>query len=143
METLSEWPPLSRCGIPQANSTTSRPRVTSPSASDTVLPCSEVMIPAIRSLWALSSSRKANITVPRRVIDIAPQAAAAFCERATTSSTSSFEARSTAPVCAPVAGLYTGAVRAAVPVQYSWPIRWVIRRGVAPEVYGSWLMVKC
>ena len=26
VETLSEWPPLSRCGMPQANSTTSRPR---------------------------------------------------------------------------------------------------------------------
>ena len=37
VETFSENPPLSRCGMPQANSTTSRPRATSPSASETHL----------------------------------------------------------------------------------------------------------
>ena len=40
VETFSENPPLSRCGMPQANSTTSRPRATSPAASEATLPCS-------------------------------------------------------------------------------------------------------
>ena len=43
VETFSEKPPLSRCGMPQANSTTSRPRATSPAASEATLPCSAVM----------------------------------------------------------------------------------------------------
>ena len=38
--TWSVYSPFSRCGMPQANSTTSRPRCTSPSASDSTLPCS-------------------------------------------------------------------------------------------------------
>ena len=44
--------PFSRCGMPQANSTTSRPRWTSPLASAKVLPCSDE-----RSLARLSNSR--------------------------------------------------------------------------------------
>ena len=46
-------PPLSRCGMPQANSTTSWPRLTSPSASETTLPCSLVMISASSPLRAV------------------------------------------------------------------------------------------
>ena len=42
--TASVYSPFSRCGMPQANSTTSRPRCTSPSASDSTLPCSAVMM---------------------------------------------------------------------------------------------------
>ena len=38
--TFSVYSPLSRCGMPQANSTTSMPRCTLPSASASVLPCS-------------------------------------------------------------------------------------------------------
>ena len=38
--TLRENSPFRRCGMPQANSTTSMPRATSPSASACVLPCS-------------------------------------------------------------------------------------------------------
>ncbi|CNU63166.1 Uncharacterised protein [Salmonella enterica subsp. enterica serovar Bovismorbificans] len=48
--TLKEYSPLLRCGIPQANSTTSMPRVSSPSASDQTLPCS-------LTISAASSSR--------------------------------------------------------------------------------------
>ena len=40
--TFSECSPFSRCGIPQANSTTSMPRCTEPIASGSVLPCSAV-----------------------------------------------------------------------------------------------------
>ena len=42
----SENPPLSRWGTPHANSTFSMPRATSPFASDSTLPCSDVMIAA-------------------------------------------------------------------------------------------------
>ena len=55
--------------MPQANSTTSRPRVTSPSASESTLPCSAVMSAASSSLRALSSSRKANSTWVRLASD--------------------------------------------------------------------------
>ena len=60
VEAFSVIPPFSRCAMPQANSTTSWPRLTSPSASETTLPCSLVMISASSPLRALSSSRKAN-----------------------------------------------------------------------------------
>ena len=40
VETCSEYSPLSTCGMPQANSTTSMPRMTSPLASESTLPCS-------------------------------------------------------------------------------------------------------
>src|SRR5207249_2793209 len=42
-EMLSENSPFMRCGIPQANSTTSRPRWIEPLASESTLPCSEAM----------------------------------------------------------------------------------------------------
>ena len=42
--TFSVISPLSSCGAPVANSTTSRPRVTSPMASSCTLPCSLVMM---------------------------------------------------------------------------------------------------
>src|SRR6267142_6382671 len=46
VEAFSVNPPFSRCGMPQANSTTSWPRDTSPNESETTLPCSDVMISA-------------------------------------------------------------------------------------------------
>ena len=48
--------------MPQANSATSRPRVTSPRASSSTLPCSAVMSAAMSSLRSLSSSRNAKST---------------------------------------------------------------------------------
>src|SRR2546427_7923984 len=42
-EMLSENSPFIRCGMPQANSTTSRPRWIEPLASESTLPCSEAM----------------------------------------------------------------------------------------------------
>ena len=61
-ETCGVFSPLSRCPSPQANSITSRPRVTSPRASASTLPCSRVISAASSSLWELTSSRNANIT---------------------------------------------------------------------------------
>ena len=83
-------PPLSRCGIPQANSTTSWPRLTSPSASETTLPCSAVMISASSPLRALSSSRNANriwVRLASEVSRHAGNAAAAASITARASST--------------------------------------------------------
>ena len=59
-EAFSVKAPLTRCGIPQANSTTSCPRDTSLRASESTLPCSAVMIAANSCLRAFSNSRKAN-----------------------------------------------------------------------------------
>src|SRR5450432_375840 len=41
--SFSENEPFSRCGMPQANSTTSRPRATSPAASEVTFPCSALI----------------------------------------------------------------------------------------------------
>ncbi len=62
VDACSVKPPLDNCGMPQAYSTTSRPRATSPSASECTLPCSATMTAASSSRRALSSSRKANST---------------------------------------------------------------------------------
>ena len=67
LDTSSENSPFNRCGIPQANSTTSRPRATSPRASSVTFPCSAVMSWARSSRWRSTSSRKANRTRARTV----------------------------------------------------------------------------
>jgi hypothetical protein len=124
--------------MPQANSATSRPRVTSPIASETTLPCSAVMSAAISSLRSLSSSRKAKSTWVRLASEMLPPAAShASFAAVTTSSTSSAEARSSTPVCSPVAGLKTGLVRSAVPSHGAPLMRWVMRVGVVLTVYQS------
>ena len=61
-ETWSEKLPFNASAMPQAYSTTSRPRTISPRASSTTLPCSLEMIRASSSSWRTSNSRKANIT---------------------------------------------------------------------------------
>ncbi|EWG71005.1 hypothetical protein P348_02454 [Enterobacter sp. DC3] len=63
--TFAECSPFCRCGIPQANSTTSRPRVSSPTASEKTLPCSSLMRRARRSMFSSSSALKRNITRAR------------------------------------------------------------------------------
>jgi hypothetical protein len=49
--------PLSICGMPTANSTTSMPRATSPRASANVLPCSRTTSAANSSVWRWHSCR--------------------------------------------------------------------------------------
>ena len=58
--TFSLNSPLSRCGMPVANSTTSMPRVIEPSASASVLPCSSVTIARERLLVRLHELAKAH-----------------------------------------------------------------------------------
>lgn len=95
----------------QANSMTSRPRCTSPNASSTVLPCSEVNTSAISRRRDATSSRKANMMFCLWVRDEYLQVSKASRAAATTVSTSETEAKATSPVCSPVAGLNTGPLR--------------------------------
>jgi hypothetical protein len=100
----SEYPPLSSCGAPQANSTFSSPRTTSPPASVTVLPCSAETWVAISLRLASTSSRNRNITSARRDSEAARQAGNAASAAATAVRTSSAVAATTSACCSPVAG---------------------------------------
>lgn len=90
--------------MPQANSTTSRPRDTSPAASETTLPCSEEMSRASSSRCRATSSRNANSTFVRCESEVSRQPGNASFAAATAASTSGRPARSTAPARRPVAG---------------------------------------
>jgi hypothetical protein len=90
--------------MPQANSATSRPRVTSPAASDATLPCSEVISAAMSSLRAFTSSRNANKTSDRLDSEVRRQLPSAPRAASTAASTSAAVAKSTVPVTSPVAG---------------------------------------
>ena len=103
-ETWSLNSPLSICGMPAANSTTSRPRTTSPLASSSVLPCSELMIAASSSSCSTSSWRKSNMTRERAVTDVSPHVSNAWAAAATAASTSPAVARRTWDWGAPTAG---------------------------------------
>src|SRR5579864_5707415 len=87
VETFSENPPLSRCGMPQANSTTSRPRATSPAASEATLPCSAVISPARLFAFALTRLRNSNMTEARLAREMLRQVANASVAAATAAST--------------------------------------------------------
>ena len=125
VETSSENSPFNRWGMPQANSTTSMPRATSPRASSSTLPCSSVIRRARSSRWRSANSRKANRMRVRAVSDVSRQPAQAPTAPATARSTSASEARATTPVCAPDAGLNTGAVRGSPP-RSEKPIRFMV-----------------
>ena len=109
--TWSVKSPLSNCGMPQANSTMSMPRETSPWASVKTLPCSAVMAWAKASRCWFSSSRNLNITRARRSGGRADQAGKAAFAAATAAATSSALPSATRPVTAPLAGLVTSCAR--------------------------------
>ena len=69
VDTFSLKPPRTRAGMPQAYSTTSSPRCTSPAASSSTLPCSAVIAAASSARRALTISRNANSTAVRRARD--------------------------------------------------------------------------
>ena len=81
--TASVNSPFSRCGMPQANSTTSRPRCTSPSASDSTLPCSAVMMAESSLRSRSSNSFSLNMTRARRSGGVAAHAGHAAAAAAT------------------------------------------------------------
>ena len=95
--------------MPQANSTTSMPRATSPSASAWVLPCSLEMARAMSAACLSSSSLNLNMKRARFSGGVRPQAGAASfaaCDGAVP--TSAALERPSSAVCSPVAGLKTG-----------------------------------
>ena len=112
--------------MPQQNSITSSPRVTSPIASDSTLPCSAVRIFAISSRRSWTSSRIANRISARFAIESARHAGNAAFAAWTARSTSSTVAKSTAPACWPVAGLNTGPLRPEAPAYGAPEIQWLI-----------------
>ena len=95
--------------MPQANSTTSMPRATSPSASAWVLPCSWEMARAMSAACLSSSSLNLNMKRARFSGGVRPQAGAASFAAATAVPTSAALERPSSAVCSPVAGLNTGA----------------------------------
>ena len=116
VEACSEKLPLSSVGIPQQNSITSSPRATSPSASEVTLPCSSVSSRARSARWSSKSRWMRKKSSARRESESARHAGNAAFAAWTARSTSSADAKSTAPVCAPVAGLNTGPVRPGLPL---------------------------
>ena len=91
--------------MPQANSSTSIPRLTEPTASDSTLPCSRVTTRASSSLRLSTSSLKAKITRARCMGGVAAQPGAASAAACTASSTSAGEAKGTCATTSPAAGL--------------------------------------
>jgi hypothetical protein len=130
--TWSVYSPFSRCGMPQANSTTSRPRCTSPSASDSTLPCSPVIISDISRRSRSSRSFSLNITRARRSGGVAAQAGQAAFAAATVLSTSDASAIATFAVTSPEAGLNTSPNLPLVPATDLPPIKCPISRMVVP-----------
>ncbi len=100
--------------MPQANSTISMPRVTSPCASENTLPCSSVMIAASASRCLLSSVRNCASTRARRSGGVSAQPRQARWALATAAFASSALASVTSRTTAPLDGLNTGS-RAAAP----------------------------
>ncbi len=104
VETSELDDPFKRFGMPQANSTFSMPRATSPLASSSTLPCSRVTAAASSSRLASSSSRSRKSRPARRVSDDEPHSRDASTADATTASTSAGEARATSAVARPGPG---------------------------------------
>ena len=127
VDACSECAPFKRCGMPHANSTFSRPRATSPSASESTLPCSAVSSDAISLRFASMSSRRWNRTSARRDRFVARQAGKAPRATSTAASTSAADAKSTSACCVPVAGFHTGPVRPDVPSTIRPSIQWLMR----------------
>ena len=89
--------PFSRCGMPQANSTTSTPRWMSPLASAMVLPCSRARSSASSSMSLATRSRNFIITRARRCGFVAAHAGCAALAFSTAARSSAFEASATWP----------------------------------------------
>ncbi len=105
--TFLECSPFNKCGIPQANSITSSPRVTSPAASLSTFPCSAVIIICNFSRFCSTKSLNLNITRARLRGEVSDHAGKAVFAADTAVSTSLGLAKATLADCLPVAGLYT------------------------------------
>ena len=120
---------FSNCGMPQANSTTSIPRTTSPRASDSTLPCSEVSSAASSSRCASSSALNRNMTRARCSGGVADQPGNAASAAAIAARVSSALANATVPLGCPVAGLNTAPSRPDPPATRRPPTKWPSENG--------------
>src|SRR6516162_1882411 len=120
--------PFIRCGMPQANSTTSSPRWMSPLESAKVLPCSEESSLARLSNSLCASSRNLNRTRARRCGLVAAQAGCAAAALAMACSTSALLAKATFACTSPVLGLNTSPLRPERPETSLPPMKWPISR---------------
>ena len=109
--TLRVNSPFSNCGIPQTNSTTSRPRCTSPSASSCVLPCSRDISRATASAFFVNSSLNLNMIPARLRGGKFAQAGRASCAASIAASTSADDDNPRVSMTSPVAGLKTSCWR--------------------------------
>ena len=123
--TCSVNSPLSKLGIPVANSIISIPRTTSPTASGKVLPCSATMRRAISSRCDCARSRKRNITLARASGGKADHAGKAAEAAATAVSRSSTLPKRRWPWTAPVAGLRISVLESPWPAVACPLIQWV------------------
>ena len=145
--TFSLNSPLSRCGMPVANSITSMPRVTSPSASASVLPCSCVMIFARSFRRASIRSRKRIRIRARRSGGNARHAGNAAAAAATAAATSAALLSGTWRMTSPAAGLVTSPKRlvcaaTALPPIHSGSRSSVERSTIPPPTGGSGGFIK-
>ena len=117
--------------MPQANSATSRPRVTSPRASSRTLPCSAVMSAAMSFLLFVEqlAEREQHLRAlgERGVGPARPGVLGGGHDLAHEVGRGEVE---DAGLTSPVAGLKTSLVRSAVPDQGLPAMRWVMRVGV-------------
>ena len=134
--TCSERSPLSRWTRPAANSTFSMPRLISPFASESTLPCSLVMIAASSSWRSTSSWRRRKKTSARFTSPVARQPGSAASAAAIASCDLAVVAKATSRWTAPVAGSKTGPVRCAPPVSRP-STRWRMRLMGAPRVLSG------
>ena len=81
--------------MPVAYSTTSRPLITSPLASETTLPCSSATSTDSSSRCRSIRSRSANMTRARRITDTLRHSVKALAAAATAASTSAGSASAT------------------------------------------------
>ena len=119
--------------MPQANSTTSNPRCTSPSASDSTLPCCSVMMALISLRSRSSNSFSLNMTRARRSGGVLAQAGHAAAAAATALFTSSAPANATRADNSPEAGLNTSPNLPLVPATCLPPMKWPISRMLRPS----------
>ena len=103
--TFSENSPFMKVGAATAYSTTSSPRVTSPSASSWVLPCSAARVRASSSARSHRIALNRSRMRARRSTGVLAQAGKAALAAATAVSTSAVEASATLRSDSPVAGL--------------------------------------
>ena len=124
--------------MPQQNSTTSRPRWTSPSASSWVLPCSAEIARATSSARSISSALKRNMTCARLAGGVFAHAGSAAFAAATAAPTSSAVDSPSVSIFSPVAGSNTGCERSPDASRRSPATRfWIMPCGTPSDAWAK------